>query len=254
MSKDNFFIKKDYKAREKLEIKSGEYWSKSKIADFNFFQNYPAYNYCKKFIKKKRNINSVLDIGCGDALKLTMLIKSVCPNVYGIDEEPAVQFIKKFYGLNTFYSDDINKPTLDLGKKFDLIISIDVIEHLIKPDNLISLIKKHTHNNTFIILSTPERDILRGSNCYYSPRKKHIREWNKVELNNYLRYHKLIILEHNIIKLTKFIHRWSKPKQEIKRLINNIKKFIFIRRFKRVKHTQIVLCKVGELSNLPMMK
>lgn len=169
------------------------------------------------------------------------MIKPICPNIYGIDEKPVIEFIKKNYKLDNFFSSNLNKDQLKLNYKFDLIISIDVIEHLLYPDNLIELIKKHSHKKTLVILSTPERDILRGEKSKTPSSKKHIREWNKKEFAEYMKFHGFNIIKHKIIKLSRFVDRWKKPIQEIQRLMNNLKKFIFTGRLKRVKHTQIVL-------------
>ena len=61
---------------------------------------------------------------------------------------------------------------------------------------MISYIKKYCHENTYIIITTPERDILRGKNCNRSPKNVHVREWNSFEFNKYLKNQGFKILAH----------------------------------------------------------
>ena len=185
--KNNYFIKPNYKPNlttETRETKENTYWTFDRISQ-SYYTRYYLYKFLRKLIKKM-NISSVLDIGCGYAIKLMKFIHPVCNEVYGIDQENIINFCRKKYNLNIFLVDDIENSKLDLKKKFDLIISCDVIEHLLNPDKLISYIKKYSHENSYIIITTPEREILRGKNCNYSPKKVHVREWNKIEFNNYL--------------------------------------------------------------------
>ena len=96
------------------------------------------YKFARKIIKK-RKIESVLDIGCRDARKTMKLFYPLINELYGINNERYfIDICKKRYGLITFYYDNIENSNLELNKKFDLIISSDVIEHLLTPDNLIA--------------------------------------------------------------------------------------------------------------------
>ena len=80
-----------------------------------------------------------------------------------------------------------------------MIICADVIEHVLYPDVLLMFIKKLANENTFIVLSTPERDGERGVNNFKSPKKEHVREWNKNEFNKYISYMGFNIVEHILV-------------------------------------------------------
>ncbi len=245
---ENYFIRSNYHVNPKIEtIESGNkiYWTNERISQ-SFYAQYSVYKLCRKLIKIK-NIKSVLDIGCGPANKLMKLIYPACNDVYGIDQERMINFCIKHHGLKNFFTDDIENSNLNLNKKFDLIISSDVIEHLDNPNNLISYIKKYSNDNTFIIISTPERDILRGKECSFSPKKDHVREWNKQEFHSYLKHHGFEILAHIIGENFKIYLNFKNPLPIIKSdFLTQIFKVKRFNNLKKIKHCQIVLCKINK--------
>ena len=129
MSK-NYFIKSNYKPNKKIETietKKKLYWTNHRISQ-DFYTRHLLFKKIRKLIKKEK-LKSILDIGCGPATKLMGILYPICPEVCGIDQERIILICRKKYNLNTFFSDDIENTTLSLKKKFDLIISTDVIEH-----------------------------------------------------------------------------------------------------------------------------
>jgi hypothetical protein len=69
--------------------------------------------------------------------------------------------------------------------KADLVICSDVIEHIKDPDTLLRFIS--SMQSRLIILSTPERNAIAGSNDYGPPANpSHYREWNAPEFKKYL--------------------------------------------------------------------
>lgn len=246
----NYFIKKNYKANlvtHTVDTENQIYWSKSRILH-SYYNRYNLYNFCKKLVKKK-DLKNVLDVGCGPALKLMKLIYPNCHEVYGIDQESIIEFCKKKHGLKTFFSDDIENPSLNLDKKFALILSFDVIEHLLKPNKLISYIKKYCHENTYIIITTPERDILRGKNCNYSPKNVHVREWNSFEFNKYLKNQGFKILAHvngeGFSVYLNFKKSLSEIKVELMTQLDLVKRYNSLN---KIRHCQMVLCKLKNSS------
>lgn len=139
--KNNYYIKEEFIPNVIKLQQTKPFWTYEKYLNSSIYMEYDLYRFCKKLIKKL-GLKSVLDIGCGSSLKLIRIIYPECKEIYGIDIGLNRAFFRKTYGLNTFYDDDIESPQLVLDKKFDLIISADVIEHLENPDNLIKYIKK----------------------------------------------------------------------------------------------------------------
>ena len=126
-----------------------------------------------------------MDLGCGSAQKLVKVIYPVCQKIVGIDQENIIEYCKKQYhkkGL-VFLADDFEKPKRTFNEKFDLILNVNVIEHLVDPDKLLNYIKKHAKKDTYIIITTLDRDIWRGKNCTSSPKPEHVREWTFEAIN-----------------------------------------------------------------------
>lgn len=69
-----------------------------------------------------------------------------------------------------------------------LIICSDVIEHLVHPEHLMQTLSSHLRFVPAMVLSTPERDLVRGILDTGPPANpSHVREWNRAELGRLLR-------------------------------------------------------------------
>lgn len=145
-------------------------------------------------------LQSVLDIGCGVGKKLEKFIYPICEDITGIDAESSIRYCKTKYHFGDWRVDDIENSQLSLHRQYDLIIAADVIEHLINPDKLLDYIKRYSHPNTIILISTPERDAVRGK-AHFGPPKNvyHVREWNMVELDHYLRSRNFVVLKKTLV-------------------------------------------------------
>jgi len=243
-----YFIKEGYKPNIFYRNKDHSYWNIERISKSHLIAQYQIYKFCQKLIKKN-NIKSVLDIGCGKGEKLMKLIKPYCNEVYGIDEKRIIAYCKLVYYSDNFYHGDIEEGKTEINKKFDLIISSDVIEHLKNPDRLINFIKQFSHSNTLIVISTPERDILRGKNSLNPPNKSHTREWNKIEFKKYLESRNLVILYHDIVQAFRIIPLPLNYKSFIHGLLGQINKARVFRNLSRIKYNQLVLCIIKNTQN-----
>lgn len=103
---------------------------------------YQVYEVARNLIVRN-SLNSVLDIGCGMGMKLAKLIYPVCKDITAIDEPGTVTRCKTWHNFGKWYGDNIEESSLNLNRTFDLIISADVIEHLVDPDKLLLMIKRY---------------------------------------------------------------------------------------------------------------
>lgn len=234
MEENNFFIKKGYRSCKDNLISSQKdskiYWTEERIF-FQKYLQYHVYEFAQKIVKEN-HIKNVIDIGCGLATKLMKLIFPFCQDITGIDLEEAISYCKNKNNAGNFIVDNLENPVTNPGV-FDLVICADVIEHLLNPDKLLEFIKKVSHKDNFIILSTPERDILRGKDCMASNKPEHIREWNQEEFFAYLTNRGFMILDHKLLPFAKF-----SLNIKILKLRRIIKK-----QTGTVKTVQLVLCK-----------
>lgn len=241
MAVEKYFIKDGYNPNRQAitrdEVSGKQYWNKSSIYSSYYYQ-FPVYKYAKKLIQEK-GIKEVIDVGCGTGAKLALIYNNL-PEVsfVGIDRKGAIDYCKKHYSFGNWYVDDIENPDESLGDiKAELVICSDVIEHLLNPDILLNYLKKKVTKGRYILLSTPERDMLRGKSCTNSPNKFHIREWNYEELENYLLYSGFRIVEHFLQYPIRFGFNRIFLNEIVKRLISG----------KGLKYNQVCLIQVKKV-------
>ena len=148
-----------------------------------------------KNLWKKKNFKKVIDIGCGSGYKLIKYLGEY--ETIGYETEPSISFLKKTYPNRKWVNSGLPSKSFNYNndKVCDLIISSDVIEHIIDPDELINYMKTFTCN--YFIISTPCLEVLikKSLRTRYEPptNKAHIREWTFSEFKMYLNKHFNII-------------------------------------------------------------
>ena len=104
------------------------------------------------YLPKLNKDASILDIGCGTGAWLNRLADMGYDNLYGIYAD--IQQIK----IDRFQYRQANLDFDDLGledQKFDLITSIEVIEHLENPGRLFYHVSNYLSDNGVFLLTTP---------------------------------------------------------------------------------------------------
>ncbi len=88
---------------------------------------------------------------------LNKYYKSENLELYGVDKSNiAIEVAKKKSSNSTFNISDVYKLPFE-ENSFDIVISSDVIEHVLKPKIMLSEIKRVGKKNSFIIIGTPIR-------------------------------------------------------------------------------------------------
>jgi SAM-dependent methyltransferase len=184
-----YFIKPGYQHRTAnvtLEEEPGAYWTPARLQSTRHHQVH-AYLEARRLIRQ-HGLCRVLDVGCGIGYKLVTYLEPVALECVGIDQASAVEVARKLFprSRSLLLAGDIEaRPPHDLGV-FDLVTSIDVIEHLLDPSVLLDTMRKHCHERSWVLISTPERDMRRGPDCMKSPKVEHVREWNREELKRFV--------------------------------------------------------------------
>jgi SAM-dependent methyltransferase len=207
---DNYFIKKGYinNPVKSFDVAPDDnYWTPNRLKTSESLQ-FHVYEHAYTMFKKTK-ASSVLDIGCGPALKMKnfFLKETAGTDVVLMDQPSVKKLVNGIFPEATFFSVNLEDENFDVGKKFDLIICSDVIEHLSNPDCLLKIIKTHLSKTGIAVISTPDRDMRRGKANLRSPNPDHVREWNYQEFAAYLANHNFEILQHiNLpsIRLNKF--------------------------------------------------
>lgn len=177
---NGFFIKSGYQSRKSpsyfIDSKEEEIWQPQVYE----LANYLGEHFCCKY---------VIDIGCGNAFKLTKLYPDF--QIIGIDYGINILSCIKEYSFGTWIEHDLESPqklrfSEDILKD-SIIICADVIEHLINPVFLLMNIKEMLEISKICLISTPERDLERGTEDFGPPQNSaHVREWNINELTQLL--------------------------------------------------------------------
>lgn len=153
----------------------------------------PCYKLAAELIRK-RNLKSCIELGSGSGFKLNKYIAPWIEKTVGIDMPHSVEHCQKLYPSVEWVCDDFDNPTNAISDKFDLVISFDVIEHLVYPEKLLEKIKSYATRDAVIMISTPERDLLWGKeHSGPSMNKKHVREWSESEFTTMLDYFGLAV-------------------------------------------------------------
>ena len=122
---------------------------------------------------------NILDIGCGSGFKLVKYFPHSYYNLLGVDDEPTVKFLKEKYPDNNW------STTIPEDFKPDLIICSDVIEHVEDPGKFLN--KLRLLDPKYLVISTPERDLLWGKDHLGPPPNiSHYREWNREEFMRFV--------------------------------------------------------------------
>jgi len=202
--KDNYGIKDDYIVNppfdyDTKDLANSNYWTNKQIHR-NYYTAYYVYKAANRIIKNLDN-PSVLDIGCGAAIKLKRLISSYSKQITCMDSFGVEKICKQIIPDANFIPINFEKVNVNTvsRKYFDLIICSEVIEHLSDPDVILDLIKKSSNENSIILISTPERDSTRGKVANMSPNIHHVREWNSYEFKAYLESRGFKIQTHKTI-------------------------------------------------------
>ncbi len=136
------------------------------------------------FLMKMFNPINVLDVGCGIGTWLHSFKKNGIPEIFGIDGDYVDrQLLSQFIPANSFTPIDLQKP-FALNRKFDLVICLEVAEHLPKSaaDGFINSLCLHADT---IVFSAA----IPGQGGQYHINEQWLDYWvKKFDLNSYKLY------------------------------------------------------------------
>jgi len=200
MEKDNFCIHPLYVARSTPlthEQTSGAvYWTASRIRTSHTYQ-WGVYALVEREVRR-RGARSVVDVGCGPAPKLaTLHERNPSVSFVGIDQRSAIDYCRQQYPWGQWLEEDLARPTRTPSEvKGEVVVCADVIEHVVDPDVLLEYLRQRVEPGGVIVISTPDRDRLRGPDCRESPNPQHVREWSSIEFQSYLTSRGFRIVRH----------------------------------------------------------
>lgn len=183
----NFFLKPGYAARPKPAYFTD-------VPDDGIIWQPDVYPIAARFAKKL-GAGTIIDIGCGRALKLARLHEQHPGwDFIGVDYGPNIDWCHRHYDFGTWIEANLEDGrtaafSARAGEKAVVICS-DVLEHLVNPAPLLRAIRKLLSRGAAVaVFSTPERDLTRGENDLGPPGNPcHVREWNLAEFSALLQW------------------------------------------------------------------
>jgi len=119
-------------------------------------------------IPRDKNV-SILELACGHGTLLGLLQKTGYTNTTGVDiSEDQIKKAKEL-GIQNVFCAEILDYLSSSSESYDVIIGIDIIEHLTKSEllTLLDAIKEHLNPGGRVIFRTPNCDAPLGSTFYF---------------------------------------------------------------------------------------
>lgn len=128
----------------------------------------------------------VLDVGCGTGANLARHFAGLPVHTIGVDQADAIAMARSEHPGREWIAADLSEESVweSLGaRRPDLVLCVDVIEHVEDPRLLLSRLHRLVHPNGRLVLSTPDRDRLEDQPQLGPPRNPHhVREWAFAEM------------------------------------------------------------------------
>lgn len=99
---------------------------------------------------------SVLDLGCGNGSMLKKLAATFPAYKFvGVDPSPSAQMHHKVEEVTNLKFIEWSDFKTSCETRFDIILSVEVIEHVYLPRDYVKLIGKHLNSAGYVIVTTP---------------------------------------------------------------------------------------------------
>ena len=136
-----------------------------------------------RFAAKWANKRTVLDLGCGEGYGTKILKRAGASKIIGVDiNKEVIKQAKKNYSSKSVFFQEGDAQGLEFkDKSFDLVISLELIEHLQNYKKYLKEVKRVLKTKGVFILSTPNKDNYRGESSPF-----HVKEFSLEELRETL--------------------------------------------------------------------
>lgn len=164
-------------------MKAYKEWGEQKliidrIEPTHYVRNFLIFSTIKN-LSKKHKIKNICEIGCGVGILSSKLGKNnFVVDAFDLDKY-AISLAKK-YSKNknvNFFSKDVLR--LKTNKKYDLVLAVEVLEHIKNDAKAISNIAGILKTNGFLLITVPVNEKYRTE---FDNRSGHVKRYNEVDL------------------------------------------------------------------------
>jgi 2-polyprenyl-3-methyl-5-hydroxy-6-metoxy-1,4-benzoquinol methylase len=170
----------------------------------NVFKRTALNLFFKSLLEMEFEGDAILDAGCGEGFgALNILSKYPDGKVFGVDlSADAVAAAKSIVPqMPSAVADVTRLPFPD--KQFDVVVSLEVLEHLPQPELAVEMYKKLSRR--YILLSVPNEPVFRtlrmleGSDLLrWGDHPKHINHWNFISFARFLQRQGLRVIARRV--------------------------------------------------------
>lgn len=144
-----------------------------------------------RFVRARLDLagKSILDFGCGAGYVLDHLAQHASPgHLAGIDCDPEiVAFARRHYPGIDFRLGDAAQSGLDLGRRYDVVLSFEVLEHVDDQGVYLENMVRHLRPGGVLVVSTPNRAVFSLGESVSIHNATHRHELDRAELERMLR-------------------------------------------------------------------
>ena len=116
---------------------------------------------------QNNKINRVLEVGCGAGFALDFAKRKYGWQVYGVEPSPWLAKLgQKVFNVE-IYNDYLENVTEVKNQTFDLVFSVEVIEHIEHPQKFLEYLKQKINSKGILAFTTP--NAIKLSNCKSTP-------------------------------------------------------------------------------------
>lgn len=170
--------------KNKFIAYTGERMIPGETPSIFFFEHLRRYYFIKDLCRNKY----VLDAGCGNGYG-SRFLANYAKNVTAIDiDEGAIKNAQLTYKKSNLKFMPINILNKTLKRRFDIVCSFEVIEHIRHQEKFICNIKDLLKKNGVLIISTPNKMIV-SPNSKKPSNPFHVKELSYAEFKNFMLKH-----------------------------------------------------------------
>lgn len=197
---DRYSIRTDYSENlvQATYDPSGDpaYWNENRLQSAASYQ-WDVYEAAARLVRD-RGLKSLVDVGSGPPVKLKSLMPAGL-DICLVDQPNTARHAALMLPTALFCAANLEGDFPAIDRTFDLVLCADVIEHLVDPDRCLAFMRRLVAPHGLLLISTPERESLRGKDCTHCPHPMHVREWSFAEFGRFLASRGCEVIDHLLL-------------------------------------------------------